>query len=51
MKKITHDKEHKIFTLKGIKSLHIRFPSSGNYIFKNITKKIMGKNCNTGEYH
>ncbi len=38
-KKITHDKKWKIFTLKGIKSLDIRFPSSGNYIFKNITKK------------
>ncbi|WP_081651662.1 hypothetical protein [Bartonella birtlesii] len=50
-KKITHDKEHKIFTLKGVKSLHISFPSSGNYTFKNITKKkITGIDCDTGDY-
>ncbi|WP_455479599.1 hypothetical protein V4B17_00595 [Bartonella sp. B23] len=50
-KKITHDKEHKIFTLKSIKSLDISFPSSGNYVFKNIAKKkIIGTNCSTGDY-
>ncbi|SSZ40078.1 hypothetical protein [Bartonella grahamii] len=50
-KKITHDKEKKIFTLKNIKSLHIIFPSSGHYIFKNITKKkVVGTNCDTGDY-
>ncbi|WP_175868530.1 hypothetical protein [Bartonella gabonensis] len=50
-KKIIHDKEKKIFTLKDIKSLHISFPSSGNYIFKNITKrKVIGTNCDTGDY-
>ncbi len=50
-KKITHDKEHKIFTLKNVKSLDISFPSSGNYIFKNITKKkVVGTNCDTGDY-
>ncbi|WP_273787807.1 MULTISPECIES: hypothetical protein [Bartonella] len=50
-KKITHDKEKKVFTLKNIKSLHISFPSSGHYIFKNITKKkVVGTNCDTGDY-
>ncbi|WP_375677930.1 MULTISPECIES: hypothetical protein [unclassified Bartonella] len=50
-KKITHDKEKKIFILKNIKSLHISFPSSGHYIFKNITKKkVVGTNCDTGDY-
>ncbi|ATP11867.1 hypothetical protein BHOIPH791_00610 [Bartonella henselae] len=50
-KKITHDKEHKVFTLKGVKSLHISFPSSGHYTFKNITKKkVIGINCDTGDY-
>ncbi|VEJ44831.1 hypothetical protein [Bartonella vinsonii] len=50
-KKITHDKEHKTFTLKDIKSLHISFPPSGNYIFTNITKKkVIGKKCDTGDY-
>ncbi|WP_375703478.1 hypothetical protein [Bartonella sp. AD13SXNS] len=50
-KKITHDKEKKIFTLKNIKSLHISFPSSGHYIFKNITKKkVIGTHCDTGDY-
>ncbi|GAA5098482.1 hypothetical protein [Bartonella acomydis] len=50
-KKITHDKEHKIFTLKDVKSLHISFPSSGHYTFKNITKKkITGIDCDTGDY-
>ncbi len=51
-KKIKHDKEHKLFTFKGIKSLHISFPSSGHYIFKNITKKkIIGIDCDTGDYN
>ncbi|WP_375610537.1 MULTISPECIES: hypothetical protein [unclassified Bartonella] len=50
-KKITHDKEKKIFTLKNIKSLHISFPWSGHYIFKNITnKKVVGTDCDTGGY-
>ncbi|WP_142415890.1 hypothetical protein [Bartonella massiliensis] len=49
--KIIHDKEKKIFILKNITSLHISFPSSGNYIFKNITKKkVIGTNCDTGDY-
>ncbi|WP_455475962.1 hypothetical protein [Bartonella sp. B17] len=50
-KKITHNKKKKIFTLKNIKSLDISFPSSGNYIFKNITKKkVIGIDCDTGDY-
>ncbi|WP_455480942.1 hypothetical protein V3564_00660 [Bartonella sp. B12(2025)] len=50
-KKITHDKKNKIFTLKDIKSLDISFPSSGNYIFTNITKKnVIGTDCDTGDY-
>ncbi|WP_455482108.1 hypothetical protein V4P56_00225 [Bartonella sp. B35(2025)] len=50
-KKIIHDKENKIFILKNIKSLDISFPSSGNYIFKNITKRnVIGMNCDTGDY-
>ncbi|WP_208440273.1 hypothetical protein [Bartonella raoultii] len=51
-KKIKHDKEHKLFILKGVKSLDISFPSSGNYTFKNITKKkIIGMDCDTGDYN
>ncbi|UTO28608.1 hypothetical protein [Bartonella harrusi] len=50
-KKITHDKEHQIFRLKGVKSLTVSFPPSGKYIFKNITnKRIIGRNCDTGDY-
>ncbi|MBX4335484.1 hypothetical protein [Bartonella raoultii] len=49
--KIIHDKENKTFILKNVKSLHICFPSSGYYIFKNITQeKVIGKNCDTGDY-
>ncbi|WP_212111165.1 hypothetical protein [Bartonella queenslandensis] len=50
-KKITHDKEHKIFTLKDVKSLDIGFPPSGSYTFKNITKeKVTGIDCDTGDF-
>ncbi|WP_019220667.1 hypothetical protein [Bartonella senegalensis] len=50
-KKITHDKENKVFTLNGVKSLDLSFPSSGHYTFKNITKKkVIGINCDTGDY-
>ncbi|UNE54584.1 hypothetical protein [Bartonella machadoae] len=50
-KKITHNKKHQIFRLKGVKSLTVSFPPSGNYVFKNITKKrIIGTNCDTGDY-
>ncbi|PIT69607.1 hypothetical protein [Bartonella tribocorum] len=50
-KKITHDKEKKIFTLKDVKSLNIGFPPSGNYIFKNITKeKVTGIDCDAGDF-
>ncbi len=45
-KKIIHDREHKVFTLKSVKSLHISFPSSGHYTFKKIT----GIDCDTGGY-
>ncbi|WP_455474281.1 hypothetical protein [Bartonella sp. B30(2025)] len=49
--KITHDKKNKIFILKDITSLDISFPSSGNYIFKNITnQKVIGIGCDTGDY-
>lgn len=49
--KIIHDTEKRIFTLKDVKSLDISFPSSGHYIFKNITqKKVIGTNCDTGDY-
>lgn len=51
-KKIKHDKKHKLFTLKSVKSLDISFPPSGHYIFKNITKrKIIGMDCDTGDYN
>ncbi|GAA4663342.1 hypothetical protein [Bartonella pachyuromydis] len=51
-KKIKHDKEHKLFTLKAVKFLDISFPSSGHYTFKNITKrKIIGMDCDTGDYN
>ncbi|KEC55748.1 hypothetical protein [Bartonella koehlerae] len=50
-KKITHDKENKVFTLNGVKSLDLSFPSSGKYTFKNITKrKVIGTNCDSGDY-
>lgn len=50
-KKITHDKEHKTFTLKDVKSLDIGFPPSGYYTFKNITKeKVTGIDCDTGDF-
>ncbi|WP_330168660.1 hypothetical protein [Bartonella grahamii] len=50
-KKIIHDKEHKIFTLKDVKSLDIGFPSSGYYTFKNITKeKVTGIDCDAGDF-
>lgn len=49
--KITHDQENKIFTLKDIKSLDISFPTSGNYIFTNITKeRVIGEDCDAGDY-
>ncbi|WP_273718247.1 MULTISPECIES: hypothetical protein [Bartonella] len=50
-KKITHDKEHKIFTLKDVKSLDIGFPPAGYYTFKNITKeKVIGIDCDAGDF-
>lgn len=50
-KKIIHDKEHKLFTLKDVKSLNISFPPSGYYTFKNITKeKVTGIDCDTGDF-
>ncbi|EJF80798.1 hypothetical protein MCO_00030 [Bartonella sp. DB5-6] len=49
--KIIHDKENKVFTLKGMKSLAVSFPSEGIYIFKNIIeKRIIGIDCDTGDY-
>ncbi|WP_375617303.1 hypothetical protein, partial [Bartonella sp. AP58NXGY] len=50
-KKITHDKEHKIFTIKDVKSLDIGFPGSGYYTFKNITKeRVIGLDCEAGDF-
>ncbi|CAK00733.1 hypothetical protein [Bartonella tribocorum] len=50
-KKITHDREHKIFMLKDVKSLNIGFPPSGYYTFKNITKeKVTGVDCDAGDF-
>ncbi|WP_273757840.1 hypothetical protein [Bartonella sp. AU55XJBT] len=50
-KKITHDKEHKSFTLKDVKSLDIGFPRSGYYTFKNITKeRVIGLDCEAGDF-
>ncbi|QEE11566.1 hypothetical protein [Bartonella krasnovii] len=50
-KKITHDKERKIFMLKDVKSLDIGFPPSGYYTFKNITKeRVIGLDCDAGDF-